>query len=106
MTAANTYKTGADADYALSCGLWKGPDKTLCGIEFYVAAITGNISSKICNVQIYSTDSNKILQTLKRTPNEIPSSILARDGQTLLNSTLPLPFHQRMRSSLLKKTIS
>lgn len=74
--ATNSYKTGSDSYYAFSGGIWAGNNNTLCGIQFYISAKVGNISSKNFTIKIFSTDANNNLQTLKGTSEIISGSTL------------------------------
>ncbi|MBM9538467.1 PKD domain-containing protein [Desulfobulbus alkaliphilus] len=70
----NNYKTAADETSGYGGGSWVGQDRKLCGAQFFINAITGDISSKNFTVKIYSTDKNNNLLQLKGKSEKINGS--------------------------------
>ncbi len=89
-TGTNTYKANSDNTNTYSGGTWAGEDKKLCGVQFYIAAVVGNISSKQFNIKIYSTDINNKIQTLKGTSNTIIGSDIKNGWSSIIKFATPL----------------
>jgi|GEM_PF-5865523 len=86
----NTYKAGSDDYYTYSGGRWLGDEKKLCGAQFYIAAISGNISSKQFKIQVYSTDTNNKITALKGTSDNIPGSSVKNGWGSIVKFSTPL----------------
>jgi len=88
--ATNTYRASSEDYYTYSGGRWLGEDKKLCGAQFYIGAVIGDISSKQFNIKIYSTDGNNKITTLKGISDTIQGSDIKDGWGSIVKFTPPI----------------
>lgn len=89
-SSSNTYKTSADDYYAYSGGRWTGGDKRICGAEFYIASVTGDISPKRFTIKVFATDASNDLTLLKGTSNIILGSSISKGWTGIVQFPTPV----------------